>query len=126
MDPREAVAVPMEWDFPAPARSPSVLQFRIEKKQTKKYLQVINVKKSASIIISLRAHLTSWGRMISDFLCSVLMYFPSLGKKITFYLFLFLFLFLRAGAPFFIYYVPIVNVTISVKSCIYITPLPLL
>ena len=51
MDPREAVAVPMEWDFPAPARSPSVLQFRIEKKQTKKYLQVINVKKSASIYL---------------------------------------------------------------------------
>ena len=39
----------MEWDFPAPARSPSVLQFRIiEKKQTKNYLQV-NVKKPASI-----------------------------------------------------------------------------
>ena len=49
MDQREAVAVPMEWDCPAPARSPSVLKFRIEKKQTKKYLQVINVKKSASI-----------------------------------------------------------------------------
>ena len=49
MDPREVVAVPMEWDCPAPAWSPSVLQFKIEKKQTKKYLQVINVKKSASI-----------------------------------------------------------------------------
>ena len=48
MDPREAVAVPMELDSPASARSPSILQFRIEKKQTKKYLQVINVASISS------------------------------------------------------------------------------
>ena len=105
--------VPMEWDCPAPARSPSVLQFRIENKQN--ICKLITLK---NLHLSLRAHLTSWGRMISDFPFSVLMYFPSLGKKITFYLFLFLFLrtgadlflflflFLRAGAPFFVYDVP--------------------
>ena len=61
MDPREEVAVPMEWDCPAPARSPSVLQFRIEIKQKKNICKLLTLKNQH---LSLRAHLTSWGRMI--------------------------------------------------------------
>ena len=61
-------AVPMECEFrygPAPARSPSVLQFRIQRKNI--FASNIRVKDIflKNQHLSLRAHPTSWGRRTS-------------------------------------------------------------